>query len=62
MRSSLAEAERTRIVTYIREQAALVLMGGVSGKLDIERSEFAASVMEEVSASVEKKQHWNGYQ
>ena len=61
MRSKYADAERSRIVEYIREQAAAVLVGGLSGELDLERSEFAAAVMEELSESLEQKEHWAGF-
>lgn len=59
MKSKYADAERNRIVEYIRKQAALVLVGGVSGQLDLERSEFAAAIMEELSESLEQKEHWS---
>lgn len=58
MRSKYADAECRRIVDYIREEAAKVLAGGVSGELDLDRSEFAAAIMEELSDSLEQKEHW----
>lgn len=56
-----AITERKRIVAFLREQAAMVLIGGIEGQLDLERSEFSAGLLEEVAESINDKEHWLGY-
>lgn len=56
-----AITERKRIVAFLREQAAMVLMGGIEGQLDLDRAEFSAGLLEEVAESLNDKEHWIGY-
>lgn len=56
-----AKAERKRIVAFLREQAALVLVNGIEGNVDLERAEFSAGLLEEVAEALDDKEHWLGY-
>ena len=60
MRNS-AKAERKRIVAFLREQAALVLVNGMEGEVELERAEFSAGLLEEVAEALDDKEHWAGY-